>query len=73
MSFPVMELLKVIFKRYNPKVPGCDTSDFQKLFRPELCDLNDIKFLITQNSQLTFTCLMSTIETLKKGVKYVQS
>ena len=25
------------------------------------------------NSQLTFTCSKSTIETLEKGVKYIQS
>ena len=26
-----------------------------------------------QNTQLTFTCLKSTIETAEKGLKYVQS
>ena len=29
--------------------------------------------IVIDDSQLTFTCLKSVIETLEKGVKYVQS
>ena len=43
-------------------------------------ELNDVDFLpadkhqdFRQVAQLTFTCLKLTIETLGKGVKYVQS
>ena len=32
-----------------------------------------MKIEFTVASQLTFTCSKSTIETLEKGVKYVQS
>ena len=34
---------------------------------------DETALLCTQLTQLTFTCSNSTIETLKKGVKYVQS
>ena len=33
----------------------------------------DLPNLAWSNTQLTFTCLKSPIETLTKGVKYVQS
>ena len=32
-----------------------------------------VGMIISINTQLTFTCSKPTIETLKKGVKYVQS
>ena len=33
----------------------------------------DFEYINIKDGQITFTCFKSTIETLEKGVKYVQS
>ena len=38
-----------------------------------MIDLNTLIVALTENFQLTFTCSRPTIETLEKGVTYVQS
>ena len=50
-------------------------SESRKMFQNQkiFCYKNREKTLNSMNSQLTFTCLKLTIETLEKGVKYVQS
>ena len=60
--------LRKILKALDKDLPKVDNYGIgimtMELFQP---------FFIVGNTQLIFTCSKSTIETLEKGVKYIQS
>ena len=50
-----------------------ETAHFQRINRLLFSFHLPLRYFFQHTPQLTFACSKSTIETLKKGVKYVQS
>ena len=63
--------MKIFKDTHRENTPSNKTEDQICVWIADIHKLNEYGYL--SDSQLTFTCSKSTIETTEQGVKYVQS